>query len=194
MICFTLYPRENLSDTWLFYESDTDGRLSVRSRYRDLMCRTCGKVDEQAAVARGIGEGFVVQPASDWIGTTDDWICVSERFREHVESMGYGGLVFLPLNSNGYYLLTCDNLVQTDEVLAGFDNRNLCSECGRYAERLVGPFLQGMSLPESEETFFAAAIANESIKASYRPIFCSGKICRTLEAAQITGIDYVESI
>ncbi len=193
MKIFTCYSEDDTQEHWLLFE-DVDGRLVVRKEYSDLACSSCGKIDEQAALKRGVSRSFRVRAKKDWIGTSDDYLCVTKRFRDLVENEGLCGLEFLEIPAEpNHYVVNCINLVETDEVMAGFENRRLCPTCRRFSERLVGPLLAGLAIPAENNVFFASAIANENVRVSYRPIFIPERILKTLEREKIEGVDFVAS-
>lgn len=191
---YTLYPKDTPKWNWIFFEDDQNGHLIVRPEYKDLVCGSCGKIDEATAIKRGVTDNFKIKSKLDWHGTFDDQICVTRLFRDIIETEKFQGLKFISIPSDpDRFLVICTNLVATNEKLAGFENIDLCSACGRYKEKVVGPMLQGMELPDSDLTFFASKIANENVKVSYRPIFASNTIVKVLKKAKIKGICYVPS-
>lgn len=193
MKIYTCCSDDDTQEHWLFFE-DVGGRLKVRTEYRDLACSSCGKIDEQAALRRGVSSNFAVRAKKDWIGTSDDYVCMTLRLRNIIESNGFRGLVFLEIpEAPNHFVVNCVNLVRTDEVKAGFENHGKCPTCGRFADRLIGPLIDGMAVPTEDDTFFASAIANESVHVSYRPIFASERIVKVLKAAKIKGVDFVAS-
>lgn len=190
---YVLSPEDDSSDSWLFFEDDAKGRLVVREEYRDLRCRACGKIDEEIALQRGISPRFAIRSRRDVIATGDDRICVSSRFRDLIASHAFEGLDFIPIPESDRFLLIPVCLVKTDELRAGFENHQKCSVCERFGERIIGPMIDGMEIPDSSKTFFSSAIANENVKVSYRPLFSSEAIVSALKAAKVSGIDYTEA-
>jgi len=189
---YTLYPEDTQNADWLFFKDDRNDHLTIRSEYKDLACSLCGKLNEEAAIQKGIAGDFIIKSKLDWHGSFDDQIIVTKRFKDIVESENFQGLNFISIpNDSDRFLVLCTCLVSTNEEMAGFENNNLCSKCGRYEERLVGPLLQGMELPSSDLTFFASEIANENSKVSYRPIFASETIIKILKKWKIKGLDIV---
>lgn len=187
---FTLYPADPTLRAWCFYDDDTRGRLALRPEYQDLACPVCGKFDENRALSRGISPEFKPKTRRDWVGSADDRILASARFRDVVT--GVDGLEFLPLPARSdYFLVSCVHVVETDERLAGFENRQPCPACGRFRERLVGPRLASMRLPAEGRSVFVSEIANENAKVSYRPMFADEVLVGMLRDAKVSGIDYV---
>jgi hypothetical protein len=193
MNIYQIFSDDSLDDCWLFFEDDPQGRLQLRPLYADLACRRCGKFDEDAAIARGLPADFVIDSKSDYIATCDDQICVSIRFRDHVQAKGFTGLRFIPLSGGDYHLAICERRIPTDEARARFENHDLCVVCRRYRERVVGPAVASMTLPESDDVFFVSEIANENIKVAFRTIFASERVVQSLTKAKLTGFDATET-
>lgn len=191
---YMIEPDDELSDNWLFFEDDPNGILVVREEYRDLVCQSCGKIDENIAISRGPSSNFIVQTNSDIIATSEDWICVSARFCEQINNLEFGGLRFVSLADSKFSIVMPELLVETDETKAGFENHNQCASCGRFGERIIGPFIEGMRLPTSNSTFFASSIANENVKVSYYRFFASELMVEAIRRLEFAGIDFVEAM
>ena len=190
---YLIEPDDELSDNWLFFEEDLNGVLVVREEYRDLVCQSCGKIDENIAISRGLSSHFIVETNSDIVATSEDWICVSARFCDEIMKLKFGGLRFIPLADSKHSIVMPELLVETDETRAGFENHNQCTSCGRFGERIIGPFIQGMRLPASDSTFFASSIANENVKVSYYRFFASELMVEAIRKLEFAGIDFVET-
>ncbi len=193
---FELCPSDSGESLWLFYHDENDReQLVVRPEYLDLVCPSCGKIEEDAAIRRGVSRKFRVNSNKDWIGTSENWNVVSQRFRKIIGEAGIQGLHFdaIPMEPE-YYVLTCTCLVETDEEEAGFEVKNRCGACGRYAEKYVGPLMEGLAVPENAATFFASCVSNESIKSAFRPLFAPGLLVRSLREFNLVGVEYLEAL
>ena len=192
---YELAPMDSRKSHWLFFHDDSNGRLVVRPEYRALACPGCGKISEERALREGVSSEFRVNSNKDWLGTSEGWIVVSERFCDLVHAHDIKGAAFYPIPSEpGHFVFQCVDLVETDEEKAGFESKNKCSMCDRHAEKLVGPLQDGMKVPPSQRTFFASEIMNENVKAGYRPVFAHDSLCKILKKGGIKGIDYVEAL
>lgn len=195
MNIYQITAKDAPSSPWMFFEDDASGGLRVRSRYSHLVCDLCGKLDEDAALAQGVDESFRVRTTRDWLRTNDEQICVSSRFREVYERSELAGLDFSPLPSSPtFHLAVPTLLVASDPVLAGFkDVGPVCPRCKRPKERVEGPFIQGLDVPDRPRHFFAAQVKNENLKVAYRPLFCDEEAMRLLRAARLNGLGFFEA-
>lgn len=192
---FELCPIDDRRDHWVFYSDDAHDHLVVRPQYGDLVCGGCGKVNEDAALERGVSPDFLVRSSKDWLGTGESWVVVTSAFQQVVQDNNLQGLTFVSMPSDEeHYLAICTCLAQTDREKAGFQTKNRCSVCRRPGERYEGPLVDGLVVPESPMTFFSSEVANESVKASYRPIFAQKPLVDILKRHAISGIDYLEAL
>lgn len=188
-----LAPADPQLDRYAFFTDDARGRRVARVMYAHLACPSCGKVDEDKALALGLDPAFVVSSKRDWVSTADDQICVSRRFADFVQSSGFGGLRFIETSGSEHLLAVCTRRVVSDPALVGFVEKGRCPNCQRATERFKGPFMAGLAAPADEATFFAADVPNENHAAAYRPIFASGPVVKALKAGKFKGIDYIEA-
>lgn len=193
-VIFELGSEDSDRREWLFFRESDSGRLEPRPLYRQLVCASCGKVDEGRALDLGVDTSFVTGSRLDWFRTADDQVCVSERFKMVFEASGFEGLRFVPTSAPHCFVAVCTMLVDVDPALAGFKEKGHCGECGRPAERYEGPFVDGLAVPANAGAFFAAKTTNENARASYRPIFVFESTVKALRAANLTGINYLEAL
>jgi len=183
------------SDDNCFFQEEPDGKLTIRGEYMNLECQIFGKIDEIEAISCGISSNFVIKSTRDLISTSDDVICVTQKFRDVIKKNKINGLKFISIpNDQEHFIVICTCLAKTDKELAGFDYRGKCDSCGRYKEILIGPLIRGMEIPKQQLTFFASEIANENVKVSYRPIFAAEPVVKLLKKEKIKGIDYMKAL
>jgi hypothetical protein len=195
-VAYQLCPVDSYDEPWILW-SDREERLAIRAAYQDLVCRSCGKVDELAALQRGISPDVTVRTRADVLGTGEDLgVIVSQRFHAMVAELGVGGLSFLPIPSSpAHYFAIADRLVETDLSMAGFeDHGSLCHRCHRFRERTVGPLIQSLAVPAERLTFFASSEWSESVRGKRQPIFVTPHLADVLRLRRFRGIDLVVAI
>src|SRR4051812_12479707 len=145
------------------HQPDRDGPLVVRPRYRDLICESCGKLDEIAACQRGIDDDVAVRSRKDFVATFEWLNCVSPKFQQVVRGAGIVGLDFVPIpKSAGFAVIAPRRLVPTD--LAKTQMRLIgqpCARCGRYRESCYKPALAAMELPPDERGIYMPTVRPE---------------------------------
>ena len=64
---YKVYPTKIMNDFSVYRHIDSDGNLVLRSRYRDLACTLCGKIDEMEALKRGLEIDAQIKTSLDTI-------------------------------------------------------------------------------------------------------------------------------
>ena len=127
-------------DDWLFWYEDADGRRLPKPIYSDLVCSKCGKLDEVAAINRGLDPDIKIRSKRDYIATTDGFRVIARRAREAFIEEGIKGLRFIQLSDGNHSVLWPELRVPTDLSKAGFQFVGpKCARCGRYREACVDP-------------------------------------------------------
>lgn len=149
-------------EAWLFYERSTEAprRPEVRTEYRDLVCRKCGRFDELAALDRGLSKGVKVPPIRrDAIPTNDGFVLVSTRAREVLLSVPGLTVRFFEIPSSNYFVIYPDRLfvappnarlytpIEPPQPGDAFQVRGRpCRKCGRI--RAMTFWLHWFDVPE----------------------------------------------
>jgi hypothetical protein len=156
-------PTDSRYNEWLFWYQDEGGYVWPRQFYADLVCSACGKLDEVAAINRGIDPSVTIKSKRDFIGMTDGLISVSKRAKEVFIGEGVKGLRFIPLPDEKHWVVWPEIRVKTDLSKAGFELVGpRCARCGRYREACVGPFSASLTVPDDPMVVFASEAWNEN--------------------------------
>ena len=97
MKLYNLVPVDSRFNDWLFWYEDTAGYVRPRQVYADLVCSVCGKLDEVAAINRGIDPDITIRSKLDFIEMSDGLIAAADCAREFFEEEGIRGLRFIQL-------------------------------------------------------------------------------------------------
>lgn len=191
---FELSYKDNRTDNWVLY-SDAES-LSLRKEYQILQCSSCGKLDQKIALEKPIDAAFRVSSKFDWVGTNDDFICVSQRLKDCFNENNVEGVEFKELPGDSkFFLLMSSLFVETDEYKSGFKKvGSPCSKCGRYKEVIEGPLVEGMRIPGNKLAIFASEIENENIFGSYTPLFCSEDVVKIIKNNNLKGFEIIKAL
>jgi hypothetical protein len=119
---------------------DSDGKCVVRPAYRDLVCQKCKKVDEKAALARGISGDVRVKSDRPFLLSMDDFYLVDERARAVLSSLLSGVIEFHPIPAAGYCVASATRWLVPEPSNPGLRFAGgRCRECGRAREVVWGP-------------------------------------------------------
>ena len=82
------------------------GRSRVpREMYKDLCCQVCRKIDEFAALARGLDPGIKIKAKTDFVRCFDGPLCCSFRAADVIRGSGAWGVDIIPLPGDPNYFL-----------------------------------------------------------------------------------------
>ena len=213
-------PEDNRTNVWLFGYDDPRLGHRLFPDYDDLVCTNCGKLDEPAAIARGINPAVCVQEPDarrDLIGTEDGQLLVSCRFADAVRRAGITGLNLLPLPGDGRFFLAQPATVPADLATAGVELHgpyrdtpsggapyltriarletadHRCVKCGRFYELCLAPALSCMALPAVRLVIFAPSFPFEKQQGTEALMYCSEDALRALKKARLRGLQVSEA-
>jgi hypothetical protein len=99
---YNLVPTDSRFDDWLFWYEDADAYRRPKPINSDLVCAKCGKLDEVAAINRGVDPNITIRSKRDYIGTTDGFKVVTRRA---MEAFMEDGICFLNPIGNGSMMI-----------------------------------------------------------------------------------------
>lgn len=142
-----------------FYEK----KINVKDKFKDLVCDTCGKIDEIQALSREIQVD--IKSNNDFICLDDGVIVVSAKFIRIVEDNKIKGVNFKSIDRGGkYYTLIADVFASVDLSLAGFVvEEGICSKCDRPYEAVIGPLAKSISSPSGKYIFCTEYMQENSL-------------------------------
>ena len=193
MKLYTLVSMDSRYDDWLFWYEDADGRRRPKPIYSDLVCSKCGKLDEVAAINRGLDRDITIRSKRDYIGTTDGFEVVTRRAMEAFMEDGIKGLRFIQLSDGNHSVLWPEVRVSTDLSKAGFQFGPKCPRCGRYREACVGPLSQSLTIPEDPMVVFASEVWNEDWVGRVLWLFAQEPAANALKRRRLTGLEVVKA-
>ena len=84
---YIVVPQDVRQSRYLFFDVDLDG-VKTRESYLDLRCEECGKIDELAALRRGISDSVVFpKKMPDFFSSSEGIEIVSSRMRSVLDSV-----------------------------------------------------------------------------------------------------------
>jgi hypothetical protein len=179
---------------WLFWYEDADGYRRPKQVYSDLVCAKCGKLDEVAAINRGIDPNITIRSKRDFIGTTDGFKVVTRRAMEAFGEDGIKGLRFIQLSDGNHSVLWPEVRVPTDLSKAGFEFEGpRCARCGRYRGAYVGPFSASLTVPDDPMMVFASEIWNEDWVGRVLWLFAQEPVAKALRLRRLTGLEIIKA-
>jgi len=192
---YNLVPTDSPVNDWLFWYEDAAGFLRPRQAYEDLVCPVCGKVDEVAAIDKGLDPEITIRSKGDITELSDGLIGASRRAKEIFQNEGIKGLRFIQIQKKNYWVLWPEVRVRTDLNTAGFEFVGpKCYACGRYREVCVGPLSRSLTIPNDPMVVFASEIWNEDMRGRVLWLFAQRPVIEALNKRRLSGLEIINAI
>jgi hypothetical protein len=137
-VIHTLYnvsPHDSVHSPFILFRMNAEGRLAVMEEYGDLVCPKCHKVDERAALTRGILDEVVVRSKRPFVASLDCFFLVDDQGRKVFSEVLPDALDYFPIPSSGFYVATGSEKLQPDPADPGFRFvGGRCAVCRRPRE------------------------------------------------------------
>ncbi len=131
-------PHGTVNQVSILRQIDDSGRLVVTDEYSDLVCKTCRKVDEKAALAIGVQNSIVITSKRSFIVSSDFFYLVDHRIRQLLESIT-DLIDFVPIPATNFFNASPSFRVEPIEIDPGFRFGGArCVECRRPREVVWG--------------------------------------------------------
>jgi hypothetical protein len=131
---YAIYPRDSADDVFLF-RHERGGKLVVIDEYQDLVCQRCGKVNERAALARGVRPGVRIRSKRSFFPAPDHTYLMDERGKQVFVTLLPGQIDFYPIPSSGFYVASATTRRHPKDTDPGFQfEGGRCKVCGRARE------------------------------------------------------------
>lgn len=168
----------------LFAENGT----KVRDTYVDLRCSQCGKIDEFAALDRGVAEGIVFpKKMPDFFSSNEDLDIVSENMRRFLDSLDKVKVRYFPFPSDSrFFVAFPDEMIPVTADNKAFRvEGGWCPVCNRARECVIGSELHPL-----RSDFVLGALLFETV-ANVSPmwIVCE-KVVDSLKQAKLKGLEF----
>jgi hypothetical protein len=135
---YLVTPHDTVNQVSILRQIDDSGRLVVTGKYSDLVCKTCHKVDEKAALARGVQNSIVITSKRSFILSSDFFYIVSHRIQQLLGSIT-DLIDFIPIPATNFFIASPRLRVEPIEIDPGFRFGGArCVECRRPREVVWG--------------------------------------------------------
>ena len=131
---YVIYPHNSIHEAFVL-RPEGEGKLVVMDAYRDLVCQTCGKVNKQAALARGIQPEVVIKSKRPMLMSSEGLYLLNETTKEAFSRLVPDEIDYLRIPSCGFYVACARSWVEPEGTNPGYRfTRHRCNECGRPGE------------------------------------------------------------
>lgn len=186
-----LVPRDSRSNLWLLHADSSTGR-QIRSRYADLRCPRCRKVDEDAALARGLEDNLLARTSLDFGRTLDGFVFVSDRFRTVILTHSAGCRFTEIPGKKFYWLLQPETQLSIDHARSGVEFRNRCGVCSRFKETVGLPMRESLTAELQGPVFASPDIQFENVIGRLAWFIATPDITESLTHAGLKGFEIMK--
>jgi hypothetical protein len=182
---YVVSPHDSVHQTFVLRRMG-ERKPIVTEEYQDLLCPKCGKVNEKAALVRGIQGGVVVKSKRPFLASADDFYLLDERGKQVFSSVVPDQIDYYRIPSSTFYVAFAKECLEPDENDPGFRFvRGRCRQCGR-----AGEVIWGKSPPRIARVKPFLSINLESVRGIITTWIVSEDVANQLEKASppLTGM------
>jgi hypothetical protein len=183
---YLVCPPDSATAPFLLRYLNDQGKLTLREEYQDLACARCRKVDEAAALTRGISTEVVVRAKRPSLFSQDDFYLVDDRAKKVLAEILTEDLDFIQVPSGRFWVASPRKGIQPHPSDPGFQFvSGRCTLCQRPRE-----VVWGKELPTLPGPCNFAAVNLESVMGARWIWLVSQAIADSLKgvAKQLTGM------
>jgi len=181
-----LMPQDVPQSPFLLF--DAENGMKMRDSYLDLRCSQCGKIDELAALGRGISEDIVFpKKMPDFFLSSEDISIVSSNMRGVLDALDKVKVRYFPFPSDSrFFVAFPDELIPVDKDNKAFRvEGGCCVECKRVRECVFGSELY----PLRSDFVLGALLFERVTNVSPLWIGCEN-IVTSLKRAKLKGLEF----
>lgn len=185
---FYLTSTDRRTNDFVFYKYWERPGLYLTPELEELVCRVCKKLDQDAAIRRGLSQGDI-RTRVDWFHATDGPLCVSAKGKSAIETSGAEGLTFqrfLSARKKEFWMVASSRHVPTERS-ADMTFGPACAGCGRYRYILGLPRVRSFQLPADDKIVFESSIPSETEFGLLTWLVASQPVVDRLRAARLSG-------
>lgn len=131
---YVIYPHDTVHQDFVLRRMG-EHKLVVMEEYQDLVCHKCGKVNEKAALVRGIQADVAVKSKRPLIPSADNFYLVNERGKLVFSALVPGEIEYYRIPSSDFYVASAKIWLEPHEADPGFRFvSGRCNGCGRARE------------------------------------------------------------
>jgi hypothetical protein len=98
---YVVYPNDSVNTPFVLRHINKN-KLIVMDEYEDLVCKECRKVDENAALSRGIQEEVVVNSKRPFLSSADGFYLVNEKIKQRLTTILPNEIGYFRIPSSAY--------------------------------------------------------------------------------------------
>ena len=190
---YWLTPKDQRRNNWILH-CETASGVSLRTKYADLQCTKCRKVDELVAIERGIDADVSIYSKSDFLTSDDGFVAVSKRFRDSLASHNVSNISFVSIPASDNYFIMLPNAfaaIVSDNV--GMEFHRKCTTCGRFRETCFFPVLESFAVNPDPLALNVPGVNQENTRGRQFWFCGSNELVSVLKPQKLKGLEFTEA-
>lgn len=185
---YELVPYDQVHNNWLmFTEQREPPYVTLKPRFSDCVCPKCKMIDHDKAFAKGFDEPLKIRAKGDLLGTSEGFVCISEKAKQVVESFGLGGITLKEIPNAGWWVVSVTCRVNADRS-AYTVTKPFCDQCGRPKETIgLIRCLNQIEAPDQVGQFFSPTFDRGGSMNGDRDIFVTEDIVFLFKQQKLKG-------
>jgi len=185
---YQFFPHDQVRNNWLmFTELKEPPYVFLKPRFSSCVCPKCKKLDHDKAFAEGFNETLKIRAKGDLFGTSEGFVCISDRAKQVIESCRFGGIALKPIQNAGWWVVNVTRRVDADQR-AYTVTKPFCDQCGRPKETIgLIRCLSQISPPDQVGTFFAPTFDRGGSMNGDRDLFVTEDIVFQFKQQKLKG-------
>ena len=153
---YQLWPQDQRDFNWITRVPGDETPWTLRPRYANLICKTCGRLTLDDVYAEGFDPHikFKVKKGRTAFMTEDHFLCLHDDLINALSQAHVPGYESKPLPEIPWHVLRITERRRFDESIYQPEGRR-CSTCGRVDEYRILQFERHIDPPDAELTFFS---------------------------------------
>jgi len=187
---YWLLPNDLPANRWLIWnDSRETGGLIPKPVFQDLMCSKCWQANHDNIFKRGFEGAGNFKSKRDLVGTTDGFLCISDKVKTLLLRHKVGGFRSKPIGNDGWHVVNVNLKVNAVRVYTSeiWKGHRLCPKCKRALATGGGyEYERQISLPKRVRVFFT--VIHEHQGGHRGPdIFVTEDVVKILQGGGIKG-------
>jgi hypothetical protein len=185
---YQFFPHDQVRNNWLmFTQQKSPPYVGLQTRFSRCVCPKCKKIDHDKAFAEGFDEPLKIRAKGDLFGTSEGFICFSDKAKQVIESFRFGGLTLKTIPNAGWWVVNVTCRVEADQG-AYTVTKPSCDQCGRPKETIgLIRCLNQIKAPNQVGTFFSPTFDRGGSMNGGRDVFVTEDIVSQFKQQKLKG-------
>jgi phage FluMu protein Com len=133
-VLYCVSPHDSINQPFILHQM-RNGKLAVRPEFEDLTCTRCKKVNEKAALKRGVPRDMIVKSKRPILLSEEDLYLLDDKAQRVFSDLLPDMIDYYAIPNSSFFVASARDWMQPVEEDKGYRVINgRCQECGRLSE------------------------------------------------------------